>query len=129
MAVYIKKERLGSGPPPGRREAHTSGRYRPGLTQAIESLPGFKALQDAMAVEKAKAAEGMKEKWDSNAEVQRFRTLTPEEKAREAIDHMMPTAKAVATSRKGSEATHEEARAVAEGIANLSDRKKSEGEA
>lgn len=114
MAVFIKRERLGSRPPP--RETR--------LKQTIESLPTFRALQQSLAVAKGEKQADLQEKWESNAEVQEWRRKTSEEKGREAIERMVPTAKEVVSMRKGSEATYEEARSYAEGLANKSDRQK-----
>lgn len=132
MAVFIKRDRLGSRPP--LREVSRSqvlSRERQGtqqkgqtLTQIISSMPSFKALEQSMAQAKEKQAESLKGKWDDNAEVQNWRTKTEEEKGRDAIDRMMPTAREVVEMRKGGEATHEEVKKYVETLAYKSDRQK-----
>lgn len=122
MAVYIPKNRLGSNPPP----RSTS---RPGsITYTIENLPIFQQLKESYAQSKANAASGMKEKYESNAEVQRWRTqMTKEERARDAIERMIPTTRAVQEMRNGGkEVSYEEARSKAEQIAYKAEAKASE---
>lgn len=118
MAVFIKKENLGSRPPP-----------RKGIMRAVESLPSFQALQQHYAEQKAQAAAGLKDKWESNAEVQRWRTqMTPEERTRDAIERMVPTTKEVLKMRNGgNEVSYEEGRAKAVEIAEKSDKQNKDG--
>jgi hypothetical protein len=118
MAVFIKKENLGSRPPP-----------KKGIIRTVESLPTFQALQQHYAQQKAEAAAGLKEKWESNAEVQRWRTqMTPEERTRDAIERMVPTTKEVLKMRNGgNEVSYEEGRAKAVEIAEKSDKQNSDG--
>lgn len=112
MATYIKKEHLGSRPPP-----------KKGIMRTVESLPTFQALQQHYAQQKAQAAADLKGKYESNAEVQRWRTqMTPEERTRDAIERLVPTAKEVLKMRNGGhEVTHEEARKKAVEIAHKSE--------
>jgi len=130
MAVYIKKDRLGSGPPPRTRTtprapSSSSG----GIMNTIESLPGFQALKDSYAQAKEERKEALKEKWESNAEVQRWRNqMTPEQRTRDAIERMVPTTKEVLKMRNGGhEVTHEEARKKAVEIAEKSEKQKKDG--
>ncbi len=123
MAIFIRKDRLGSSPPP-----------RPGprgrtTMNTIESLPAFQALQSSYAQAKEVRKEAMKDKWESNAEVQRWRTqMTPEERTRDAIERMIPTTKEVLKMRNGGkDVSHEEGRAKAIEIAQKSDRQKKDG--
>ena len=116
MAVYIPKSRLGSGGPP--REER--------LKQRIESTPGFKALRSQLAEAKEERKEQMKDKWEGNAEVQRWRGMSKEEQAREAIERMVPTTKAVQETKTGRECSYEDARKEAENIAYRSDADKKE---
>lgn len=124
MAVFIKKDRLGSKPPP--REERRSPSSRTGITTTIESLPGFQALKESYAEAKEQRKEALKEKWESNAEVQRWRTqMTPEERTRDAIERLVPTTKEVLKMRRGGkEVSYEDARQKAVEIANKSDRQK-----
>ena len=128
MAVYIKKDRLGSGPPP--RRAPTTGRSfsSGGIMGAVEANPLFKNTEDSYAEAKAAAQSGLKDKYESQADMQRWRTqMTPEERTRDAIERMVPTAKAVTELRNGNkEVSYEQARSVAEQIAYKSERKKKE---
>lgn len=119
MAVFIRKENLGS----------SSGQsiMAHQMRRKIESLPGFKAIQQNLAEIKEAKASKLKEKYESNSEVQRWRTMNKDEQTREAINRMIPTAAAVRKGQTGKDSTHEEARKVVEDIANLSDRKKTEG--
>jgi hypothetical protein len=116
MAVFIQKSRLGSGSPP--REER--------LKQRIESTPGFRALRSRLAEAKEERKEQLKEKWEGNSEVHRWRGMTKEEQAREAIERMVPTTKAVQETRTGRECSYEDARKEAEKIAYRSDADKSE---
>lgn len=115
MATFIKKERLGSGPPPKR-----------GIMRTVESLPSFQALQQHYAEQKQQKASELKQKYESNAEVQRWRTqMTPEERTRDAIERMVPTTKEVLKMRNGgNEVSYEEGRKKAEEIAYKSERQK-----
>ena len=118
MATYIKKEHLGSRPPP-----------RKGIMRTVESLPTFQALQQHYAQQKEQKKEELKEKWESNAEVQRWRTqMTPEERTRDAIERLVPTAKEVLKMRNGGhEVSYEEGRAKAVEIAKKSEVQKKDG--
>jgi len=118
MATYIKKEHLGSRPPP-----------KKGIMRTVESLPTFQALQQHYAQQKAQAAADLKGKYESNAEVQRWRTqMTPEERTRDAIERLVPTAKEVLKMRNGGhEVSYEEGRAKAVEIAHKSDTQKKDG--
>ena len=124
MAVYIKKDRLGSRPPP-----RPEGRGK-GIMHTIESLPGFQALKDSYAQAKEVRKEALKEKWESNAEVQRWRNqMTPEERTRDAIERMVPTTKEVLKMRNGGkDVSYEEGRQKAVEIAEKSDRQKKDGQ-
>ncbi|NDD53804.1 hypothetical protein EBZ39_07980 [bacterium] len=123
MAVFIKKDRLGSRPPP------RSERRRSGIMTTVENLPAFKALQESYAQAKEERREALKEKWESNAEVQRWRNqMTPEQRTRDAIERMVPTTKEVLKMRNGGhEVSHEEARNKAVEIAQKSERQKKDG--
>ena len=128
MAVFIKKDRLGSGRPP--REERASGASRPrGIMHTVESLPSFQALKESYAQAKAERAAELKEKYESNAEVQRWRhQMTPEERTRDAIERLVPTAKEVLKMRNGGhEVSYEDGRKKAEEIAYKSDRQKKDG--
>ena len=125
MAVFIKKDRLGSGAPP--RPERRGGR---GIMQTVESLPSFQALRDSYAQAKEERKEAMKEKWESNAEVQRWRNqMTPEERTRDAIERMVPTTKEVLKMRNGGkDVSYEDGRKKAEEIAYKSERQKTDGQ-
>ena len=114
MAVYIPRNRLGSGPRNLER----------GLTQRIEGMPQYQAIRNSLAGAKSQAESGLKEKFESNAEVQRWRTLTQEEKMRDAIDRMIPTAQQVQELRTGKECSADDARSYVEGLAYKSDKDK-----
>jgi Tfp pilus assembly protein PilO len=123
MAIFIKKDRLGSRPPP-----RPEGRGK-GIMHSIESLPSFQALKEHYAEAKEERKEAMKEKWESNAEVQRWRNqMTPEERTRDAIERMVPTTKEVLKMRNGGkDVSYEEGRAKAVEIAQKSDKQKIDG--
>lgn len=109
--VYIPKDRLGSGPPP--REER--------MKQRIEATPGFKALRSRLAEAKEERKEELSGKWEENAEVQRWRTMTKEEQSREAIDRLAKTTKAIQENKTGKDCTYEDARKAAENIAYRKD--------
>jgi hypothetical protein len=117
MAVFIKKENLGSRPPP-----------RKSIMRTVESMQTFQALQQHYAQQKEQKKQELKEKWDSNAEVQHWRTqMTPEERTRDAIERMVPTTKEVLKMRNGgNEVSYEEGRKKAEEIAYKSEKQKKE---
>lgn len=119
MAIFIKKDRLGSGAPQRPR----------GIMRSVESLSSFQALKEYYAQAKEERKEVIKEKWESNAEVQRWRNqMTPEERTRDAIERMIPTTKEVLKMRNGGhEVSYEEGRAKAVEIADKSDRQKKDG--
>jgi hypothetical protein len=118
MATYIKKEHLGSRPPP-----------KKGIMRTVESLPTFQALQQHYAQQKEQKKQELKDKWESNAEVQRWRTqMTPEERTRDAIERLVPTAKEVLKMRNGGhEVSYEEGRKKAVEIAHKSEVQKKDG--
>jgi Tfp pilus assembly protein PilO len=120
MAVFIKKDRLGSNPPPTARR---------GIMRTVESLSSFQALKEHYAEAKEERKGELKEKWESNAEVQRWRNqMTPEERTRDAIERMVPTTKEVLKMRNGgNEVSYEEGRKKAEEIAYKSERQKKDG--
>ena len=126
MAVFIKRERLGSN-------ARPPVTYkRPDTFRLLKSeFAGGITLGEKIAqVEgrKAENRERLREEYESNAEVQHHRTLTPEEKMRTGMDACMEGAKAVVSMRKGSEATHEETHRYVEGLANKLDAKAKDGD-
>lgn len=128
MAIFIKKERLGSTPPPRTRIIRPSSGPRAGITGAVEASSLFKSTQEALNEARNRASSDLKDKYESQADVQRWRTqMTPEERTRDAIERMVPTTKAVAELRNGNkEVSYEEARGLAEKIAYKSERKKKE---
>lgn len=123
MAVYIKKENLGSG----RQPRPTNPRS---LTRSIENMKTFQQLQASYAEAKAQAVASAREKYESNAEVQRWRTqMTKEERVRDAIERMVPTTRAVEEMRRGgTEVSYEDARKKAEEIAYKSERQEAKTE-
>lgn len=117
MAVFIRKERLGSSPVPKRRS---------GIAGTVERTKIFQVAQAEYAKLKADQAADLKGKYESNSEVQRWRAqMTQEERTRDAIERMVPTTRAVAELRNGGkEVSYEEARRSAENLAYLSEKKK-----
>jgi hypothetical protein len=116
MAVFIKKQNLGSAPPPDRFRLREMPK---GRTQKFGVMA--EAIQKAQEV----AAQKRDEQYEANADVQRWRgQLNDEQRGRDAIDRMIPTAQAVLEARTGKEATHEEGRKFAEEIAYKGDRQK-----
>jgi hypothetical protein len=91
------------------------------MKQRIESTPGFKALRSRLAEAKEERKESLKGKWDETAEVQRWRSMTKEEQARDAIDRLAKTTKAIQENKTGKDCTFEDARKVAENIAYRTD--------
>ena len=94
----------------------------------IESLPTFQALKESYAESKQQKAAELKEKYESNAEVQHWRTqMTPEQRTRDAIERLVPTAKEVLKMRNGgNEVSYEEGRKKAEEIAYKAEKQKKE---
>jgi hypothetical protein len=113
VAVFIKKERLGSAPPRS-------------ITSAVERTQAFQVAKVEYAKAKAQKAAELKGKYEGNSEVQRWRTqMTQEERTRDAIERMVPTTKAVGELRNGGkEVSYEEARRSAENLAYLLEKKK-----
>jgi hypothetical protein len=120
MAVFIKKENLGSGSPRGNRPGS--------ITRKVENLKTFQQLQQSYAEAKVEAQQSMKDKYESNAEVQHWRTqMTPEQRTRDAIERMIPTTRTVAEMRNGGkEVSYEDARKLAENIAYKAETNKKE---
>jgi hypothetical protein len=116
MAVFIRKERLGSGSPPDR--------VRVIRGQSFSSLPSFQKLQQEYAEAAAEKAAERKEKWESNAEVQRRRRMTQEERSRGAIEKVAKNLKEYADQKAGRDTSYDEARKKAEKIAYKQDRQK-----
>lgn len=116
MAFIIKKEHLGSRPPPPKTRVVRG--------QKFSSLPGFQEVQQAMAEAAAERAEQRKETWESNAEVQQRRRMTQEERSRGAIESVAKNIKEYADQTSGTDTSYEEARQKAERIAYKTDRQK-----
>ena len=114
MAVFIRKERLGSRPEPR------------SLTQRIESTTGFKALRNTYAEAKEKQVAELRDKYEGNAELQHRRSMTQEERSREAIDRMIPAFQDLERNRTGETITHEEGRKRAEKLAERHDKESGE---
>ena len=119
MAVFIKKDRLGSGRPVEKRHPRS-------IIHTIESLPTYQALKESYAKAKQEKQASLKEKYESNAEVQRWRSqMSQEDRTRDAIERMVPTAKEVVSMRNGGkEASYEESRKYAENLAYKSESSK-----
>lgn len=115
MAVFIKRDRLGSTPQP---------RVRPIRTSTLSNLPGFREVQQHFEDAAAKIAEERKEKWEGNAEVQQRRRMTQEERSRGAIERVAKNLKEYADQKAGGETSFEDARKKAENIAYKRDRQK-----
>lgn len=115
MAVFIPKERLGSGRKPAPRVIRNP---------SFASLPGFQEVKQQMEQVAEEAAEARKEKWESNAEVQHRRTMTQEERSRGAIERVARNLKEYADQKAGCDTSFDDARAKAEGIAYKRDRQK-----
>jgi hypothetical protein len=82
-------------------------------------------MERELAQAKAARARNLKESYEGNAEVQRARTMTSEERARNAIDLMIPHAKERLRMKNGGrEVSTDEARKYAENLAYRSDRDK-----
>lgn len=128
MAVYIKKDRLGSGPAPRTQGPRQRSAPTGGIMGAVESSQVFQSTQKALGEARAEAVKNLTDKYESHPDVQRWRTqMTPEERTRDAIERMVPTTKAVAELRNGNkEVSYEDARSVAEKLAYKSERKKKE---
>jgi hypothetical protein len=115
MAAIIKRENMGSGRP---------DTFRMPAQEFKGGVP-FNVLGHHIQKAKDEAAKKRTETYEGNAEMQRRRyQMTPEERSREAIERMIPTAKVVESNRLGREATTEEARKKAESIAYKADRMK-----
>ncbi len=117
MAVFIPRNRLGD---------RAQKQFESKLTQRVEGMKQFKALRNSLAQAKQEQESKLDEKYESNAEVQRWRTLTPEEKARDAIERMVPTTKTINELRTGKECSYEDARKSAEQLAYKHDVNESE---
>ena len=115
MAVYIPKERLGSGRRPAPRVIKNP---------SFASLPQFQEVQRQMEEAAAQRRDERKEKWESNAEVQRRRAMTQEERSRGAIERVAMNLKELADQKAGCDTSFEEARAKAERIAYKTERQK-----
>lgn len=113
MAIYIRRDRLGSNSDANER-----------LKRAVESRQDFRIMQDALSKANAKRQKQIANSYDENAEVQRRRAMSSDERAVDAIETMIPTTKAVQEARTGKECSHEDARKVAENIAYKGERKK-----
>lgn len=106
MTVYIPKERLGSNSRPP-----IKGRVIPVRTDGSYTEGRMSELRSG---------------WETNAEVQRHRTLTPEERSREAIDRQTALFREHHDKMAGTDTTGDMAHKEAVRIANLAERKKSE---
>lgn len=96
------------------------------IMHIIESSAQYKAMKEGLAQEKQRRASNLKEKFDSNAEVQRWRhQMTRDDRTFDAIERMVPTAKEVLKIRNGgNDVTYEQARAKAIEIATRAERDK-----
>ena len=115
MAVFIKRDRLGSRPPP---------RVRALRGTTLSSLPAFQEVQRRYEEAAAEKAEVRKETWEGNAEVQQRRRMTQEERSRGAIERVAKNLKEYADQKAGGDTSFEDARRKAESIAYKRDRQK-----
>jgi hypothetical protein len=107
MAVYIKSDRLGSRPEP------TPKRYK-----------GVRTYYN-QHIEKRK--EELKQEYESNAEVQEWRTKTPEERARNAIDRQTKLVKEYSDATLKTDTTADAANKKCVQIAERAEKEKSGG--
>lgn len=87
----------------------------------IESSPAFKRREREIAQQAAANRAAAKERYESNSEVQRHRTLTHEEKMRGAIELSAKNIKAIRDMQTGRDTSYEEAVKKAEGFARRCD--------
>lgn len=85
----------------------------------IESSADFKAVSKKMARAANSTKELLKQKMESNAEYQRRRSMSADEKAKGAIDRLAASIKTLNREARGKELTHEQCLNEAKRIAKM----------
>lgn len=85
--------------------------------QEVEASPSFKAVATEMARAARTHRESLQQKMENNAEYQRRKRMSPEEKARGAIDRMAGSIQTFTEQTTGKRLTHEQAMSEARRIA------------
>lgn len=83
----------------------------------IEQSSEFRQIQRNMARKNAKFREGLERKREENAEFQRRKMMTKDEKCRDAIDRMGKSIQTFESAKQGREVSYDESRAKAEKLA------------
>lgn len=90
------------------------------IPQQILNSPQFKKLQGDFQKAKAEYRESLTEKFESNAEVQRARTMSRDDIAANAVDIMTGRIKEYNDAKEGKATSEEKAREKARDIARRS---------
>lgn len=83
----------------------------------VEASPQFKAVQAEMGRAARSARQGLQQKMENNAEYQRRKAMSKDEKAASAIDRMTQSVQTYVEQTTGRKPSHEEARKEALRIA------------
>lgn len=94
------------------------------LRRRIDSDPRMQRIESEFRRGSEERAIAREEKFNSNAEVQRRKSMSSDEKARDAVDRMTQSIKERNDYFSGRDTTEAAARKEAQRIANLADRKK-----
>jgi hypothetical protein len=94
------------------------------LTFQIQQTPAFKAVAAAYDRAMLERRKAVLDKYESHPDVQRWRSMTKAEQAKDAIDRMTKVRKEMNDLRAGTDTTEDEARRYAQGLAEKSDKQK-----
>lgn len=81
------------------------------LKEIIENSPGFKAMERELSKAAQEKRQELKEKYESNGEVQRFRNTPKDENTRNAVERMVENRKKYNDFKTGKDTTEAQARA------------------
>lgn len=94
------------------------------LRRQIDRDPRMQKIESDFKRGAEERERARREKFDSNAEVQRRKAMSADEKSRDAVDRMTQNIKERNDYFSGRDTTESAARKEAERIANLADRKR-----
>lgn len=80
------------------------------LKEVIENSPGFKNMERELAQAAAQKRQEMRDKYESNAEVQRHRAQPKQATTREAVERMVENRKKYNDFKSGHDTTETKAR-------------------
>lgn len=92
--------------------------------QQLSQTPQFQAMQKRFNEAAKQHRANIKDKWDGNAEQQRKASMSRDDRAREAVEQMVPKIKEFNDFKSGRDTSESEARKKATELAETANRNK-----